>query len=307
MSAGKNDKKSKKLLFLMILALLLINVGLIYKLVTKNTELQITQTELVDTAAELEDLKEVEEELRINLEAKSGQNAQLDSIIDLRNQELKVKVAKIRTMLNSGNLTKSQLAKAKDEISGLRDQVEQLTAEIEGLSKENQYLKDENYVIQKQVEIEKEKVAEMVEVNTELTKQVAVGSRIFLKGLDVKPLRDAVFGDFKTTDKLSKLDKIDIAYTLANNDLADKGEKMLYFQVVTPNKSTLHNNKAGSGTFNFDGGERLYTLKKAVNFQNGNEEGSFSIPKTDGMTAGKYVVNVFSEDHKMGTSEFTLR
>jgi len=307
MSAGTNDKKSKKLLFLMILALLLINVGLIYKLVTKNTELKTTQTELVDTAAELEDLKEVEEELRMSLAEKSGQNEQLDSIIEVRNQELRVKVAKIRTMLNSGNLTKAQLAKAKDEISGLKAQVEQLTAEIDELSKENQYLKDENYVIQKQVEIEKGKVAEMVEVNTELTKQVEVGSRIFLKALDVKPLRDAIFGDFKTTDKLSKLDKIEISYALANNDLAEKGEKMLYFQVVTPNKSTLHNNSAGSGTFNFDGGERLYTLKKVVNFQNGNETGSFSIPKTEGMTAGKYVVNVFSDDHKMGTSEFTLK
>ncbi len=307
MSAGTNDKKSKKLLFLMILALLLINVGLIYKLVTKNTELKTTQTELVDTAAELENLKEVEEELRMSLAEKSGQNEQLDSIIEVRNQELRVKVAKIRTMLNSGNLTKAQLAKAKDEISGLKAQVEQLTAEIDELSKENQYLKDENYVIQKQVEIEKGKVAEMVEVNTELTKQVEVGSRIFLKALDVKPLRDAIFGDFKTTDKLSKLDKIEISYTLANNDLAEKGEKMLYFQVVTPNKSTLHNNSAGSGTFNFDGGERLYTLKKVVNFQNGNETGSFSIPKTEGMTAGKYVVNVFSDDHKMGTSEFTLQ
>ena len=307
MSAGTNDKKSKKLLFLMILALLLINVGLIYKLVTNNTELKTTQTELVDTAAELEDLKEVEEELRMSLAEKSGQNEQLDSIIEVRNQELRVKVAKIRTMLNSGNLTKAQLVKAKDEISGLKAQVEQLTAEIDELSKENQYLKDENYVIQKQVEIEKGKVAEMVEVNTELTKQVEVGSRIFLKALDVKPLRDAIFGDFKTTDKLSKLDKIEIYYTLANNDLAEKGEKMLYFQVVTPNKSTLHNNSAGSGMFNFDGGERLYTLKKVVNFQNGNETGSFSIPKTEGMTAGKYVVNVFSDDHKMGTSEFTLQ
>ena len=291
----------------MILALLLINVGLIYKLVTKNTELKTTQTELVDTTAELDNLKEVEESLRMSLDAKSGQNAQLDSIIQVRDQELRVKVAKIRKMLNSGSLTKSQLQSAKDDISGLRAQVAQLTAEIEELSKENQYLKDENYVIQKQVEVEKEKVAEMVEVNTELTKQVAVGSRIFLKGLDVKPLRDAVFGDYKTTDRLSKLEKIDISYSMANNDLAEKGEKMLYFQVVTPTKSTLHSKNSGSGTFNFDGGERLYTVKKVVNFQNGNEKGSFSIPKTEGMTAGKYVVNVFSEEHKMGTAEFTLR
>mgnify|MGYP001077546696 FL=1 len=307
MSTENKDSRSKRLLFILILGLLLLNVGLIYNLVTKDKELKSTESELVETEAELDELKEVEEELRINLEDKIGQNAALDSIIEVRNTELQAKVTQIRTMLRSGKLSKAELNKAKSEISGLKTQVAELTAEIEELSKENQYLKDENYVIQKQVEAEKEKVAQMTEVNTELTKQVAVGSRIFLKGLDVMPLRDAVFGDFKTTDKLSKLDKIEVEYTLANNDLAEKGEKLLYFQVVTPNKSTLHNNKSGSGTFNFDGGERLYTVKKVINFQNKNEKGSFSIPKTEGMTAGRYVLNVFSENHKMGTAEFTLK
>ena len=307
MSTETKDKRSKRLLFVMILALLLLNVGLIYNLVNKKKELETTQTELVDTTEELNELKEVEEELRLNLESKIGQNAQLDSIIQVRNSELQAKATRIRTLLNSGKLSKAELEKAKGDISGLRSQIEELKQEIETLSQENQYLKDENYVIQKQVEAEKEKVAEMVEVNTELTKQVEVGSRIFLKSLEIFPMRDAVFGDFKTTDKLSRLEKIDIQYTLANNDLADKGEKMLYFQVITPSKSTLHNNAAGSGTFNFDGGERLYTVKKVVDFQNKNEKGSFSVPKTEGMTAGRYVVNVYSENHKMGTSEFTLR
>lgn len=307
MSTETKDKRSKRLLFVMILALLLLNVGLIYNLVNKKKELETTQTELVDTTEELNELKEVEEELRLNLESKIGQNAQLDSIIQVRNLELQAKATRIRTLLNSGKLSKAELEKAKGDISGLRSQIEELKQEIETLSQENQYLKDENYVIQKQVEAEKEKVAEMVEVNTELTKQVEVGSRIFLKSLEIFPMRDAVFGDFKTTDKLSRLEKIDIQYTLANNDLADKGEKMLYFQVITPSKSTLHNNAAGSGTFNFDGGERLYTMKKVVDFQNKNEKGSFSVPKTEGMTAGRYVVNVYSENHKMGTSEFTLR
>ena len=307
MSTETKDKRSKRLLFAMILALLLLNVGLIYNLVNKKKELETTQTELVDTTAELNELKEVEEELRLNLESKIGQNAQLDSIIQIRNSELQAKATRIRTLLNSGKLSKAELDKAKGEISGLRSEIEELKQEIETLSQENQYLKDENYVIQKQVEAEKEKVAEMVEVNTELTKQVEVGSRIFLKSLEIFPMRDAVFGDFKTTDKLSRLEKIDIEHTLANNDLADKGEKRLYFQVITPSKSTLHNNAAGSGTFNFDGGERLYTVKKVVNFQNKNEKGSFSVPKTEGMTAGRYVVNVYSENHKMGTSEFTLK
>ena len=223
MSGRTKDKKSKRLLFLMIFALLLINAGLIYQLVTKNNKLKITETELVDTAAELDELKEVEEELRLNLAEKAGKNAKLDSIIQVRDAALKDKVAQIRRSLSSGNLTKAKLVKAKEELSGLKAQVETLKSELEKLSTENRYLRDEKYVLQQQVDREKEKVAEMLVVNTDLAKQVEVGSRIFLKGLDVKPLRDAVFGDFKTTDKISKLDNIDITYTLANNDLAEKG------------------------------------------------------------------------------------
>ena len=307
MSSGNKDKKSKKLLFMMIFALLLLNAGLFYVIFANKQEAEKQRVVLVDTQAEVAELDELTEELRVNLEAKTGKNAQLDSIIRVRDSELQAQVKKVRNMLSRGNLTKSELAKAKEELSGLRGQIEQLTAEIEQLSKENQFLKDENYVIQKQVEAEKEKVAEMVVVNTDLTKQVAIGSRIFLKSLDVKPLRDAVFGDYKTTDKISKLDKIDVSYQLANNDLAERGSKMLYFQVVKPTKSVLTNSTAGSGLASFDGGEKQYTVKKSINFQNKNESGSFSIPKTEGMTAGKYTVNVFSDEHKMGSAEFTLK
>ena len=307
MSSGNKDKKSKKLLFMMIFALLLLNAGLFYVIFANKQEAEKQKVELVDTQAEVAELEYLTEELRVNLEAKTGKNAQLDSIIRVRDTELQSQVRKVRNMLSRGNLTKSELAKAKEELSGLRGQIEQLTAEIEQLSKENQFLKDENYAIQIQVEAEKEKVAEMVAVNTDLTKQVAVGSRIFLKSLDVKPLRDVFFGDYKTTDKISKLDKIDVSFQLANNDLAEKGSKIIYFQVVKPTKSVLTNSNAGSGLASFDGGEKQYTVKKSINFQNKNESGSFSIPKTEGMTAGQYTMNVFSDEHKMGSAEFTLK
>ncbi len=307
MSLQPNDKRSKRLLFLMIFALVLLNAGLIYQLVTKNNQLQNAQTELVDTTQELDDLKDIEEELRINLELKSGQNAKLDSVIRLRNLEIQKKVSQIRSLLNKGKVTQSELASATKQIASFKDQVSQLKAEIEELSTQNQYLKDENYVMQKQIDAEREINQEIRTQNTELTQKVEVGSRIFLRSLVANPLRNALVGSFKITDKLSKLEKIEVSCNLGNNDLAEKGDKTLYFQVITPNKSTLHSNNNSSGTFNFDGGDRMYTVKKEVNFQNKNEMVSFTVPKTDGMTTGNYTVNVFSQNHKMGSTEFTLR
>ncbi len=307
MSLQSNDKRSKKLLFLMIFALVLLNVGLIYQLVTKNNQLQNSQTELADTKQELDDLKNIEEELRINLELKSGQNAKLDSVIQLRNSEIQKKVSQIRSLLSKGKVTQAELASATKQITSFKDQVSQLKAEIEKLSTQNQYLKDENYVMQKQIDAEREINHEIRSQNTELAKKVEVGSRIFLKSLVAIPLRNALIGDYKATDKLSKLEKIEVSCILGNNDLVVKGEKTLYFQVITPNKSTLHSDNNSSGTFSFDGGDRMYTVKKGVNFQNKNEIVSFAFPKTDGMTVGKYTVNAFSQNHKMGSTEFTLR
>lgn len=307
MSLQTNDKRSRKLLFLMIFALVLLNAGLIYQLVSKNNQLQNTQTELVDTTQELEDLKVIEDELRINLELKSGQNAKLDSVIQVRNQEIQKKVAQIRGLLSKGRLTQAELANVTKEMASFKEEVEKLKAEVEELSKQNQYLKDENYVMQKQIEAEREINQQIRSENTELVRQVEVGSRIFLKSLIAAPMRDGLVGGLKTTDKLSKLEKIEVSCTLGNNDLVANGNKTLFFQVVTPNKSTLHNDNNSSGTFNFDGGDRMYTVKKSVNFQNKNETISFSIPKTDGMTEGIYTVNVYSQNHKMGSAEFTLR
>ena len=307
MSLQTNDKRSRKLLFLMIFALVLLNAGLIYQLVSKNNQLQHTQTELVDTTQELEDLKVIEDELRINLELKSGQNAKLDSVIQVRNQEIQKKVAQIRGLLSKGRVTQAELANATKEMASFKEEVEKLKAEIEELSKQNQYLKDENYVMQKQIEAEREINQQIRSENTELVKQVEVGSRIFLKSLIAAPMRNALVGGLKITDKLSKLEKIEVSCTLGNNDLVANGNKTLFFQVVTPNKSTLHSDNNSSGTFNFDGGDRMYTVKKSVNFQNKNESISFSIPKTDGMTEGIYTVNVYSQNHKMGSTQFTLR
>ena len=98
----------------MIFALLLLNAGLFYVIFANKQEAEKQKVELVDTQAEVAELEELTEELRVNLEAKTGKNAQLDSIIRVRDTELQSQVRKVRNMLSRGNLTKSELAKAKE-------------------------------------------------------------------------------------------------------------------------------------------------------------------------------------------------
>lgn len=62
----------------------------------------------------------MEEELRLNLATKTGQNAELDSIIEVRDAEIQLKVAQLRRNLSSGKLTSAELAKAKEELTSLK-------------------------------------------------------------------------------------------------------------------------------------------------------------------------------------------
>lgn len=300
------NKKSKVYLFVIILVLFLINLLLIYNLVTNNKKLSLTEDKLLSTETELAEVEKLKADLEDELDYYKGQNASLDSVISLRDAEIQKKVEQIKQLLQKDGVSKSELERAKREIASLRADVERLTAEVDSLSKENQYLKDENYVMQKQIEAGEARMAEMEGENTDLSQQVAVGKRIFLKSLEVTPLRDAVFGDVKPTDKLKRMEKIEIAFALANNDLADKGEKTLYFKLITPNKSTLVD-ESGSGTFNFQGGESMYTLKKVINFQNKNEAGIVAITKNESMTVGEYVLKVYSDTHEMASTKFVLR
>ena len=54
MTLEVKDQRSRRLLFAMIFGLLLLNVGLIYKLITKSDQLNETTTELQSTSADLE-------------------------------------------------------------------------------------------------------------------------------------------------------------------------------------------------------------------------------------------------------------
>ncbi|MFY0644751.1 MAG: hypothetical protein JXR19_09830 [Bacteroidia bacterium] len=301
------NKKSKIYLFIIILVLFLINLLLIYNLVTNNKKLSLTKNELVNTQTELATIEDLKEQLEEDLDFYKGENASLDSVITLREAEIQKQVAKIKTLLSKEGVTAAELQRARSEITRLRADMERLTFEVDSLSQENQYLKDENYIMQKQVEAGQQRIQEVEAENTDLSSQVAIGKRIFLKSLEVTPMKKALGGKLKPTDKLKRVVQVDINLVLGSNDLAEKGEKTLYFKLQTPNKSTLVDESLGAGTFSYQGGESMYTLKKVVNFQNKNESALVIIPANESMTAGEYTLKVFSDTHEMASTKFILR
>lgn len=308
------DKRTKTYLIIIIGVLFVINFALLYNLISKDKILVTTENKLEDTTAEKQQLDKMLDETETLLLEYKGKNTQLDSIIDVKNDEIAIKVAQIRKMLSQGNITKAQLEAAKNEMSKLRAKIASATRMIDSLSKENMDLKianstlaDENSTVKEEVETQKSINSSLTDQNKKLGEKVKVASRlkatnIKVEGIMIKGTKE------KEKSRLSKIDRVKVQFNIDKNEIADAGQKLVYLRLIGPNGSTVANQNAGSGTFDVAGESILYTSKATVNFN--NIEGTFVViyfDKIPGMSTGNYRALLYCDEWMIGEGSLKLK
>jgi cell division protein FtsB len=307
LKSTEKDRRSRVYLFAIIIILFVFNAILIYNLVNKDNDLSVTEEKLENTENERMQLQQELENTELELEEYIGQNAALDSIIQSRDMELAVRASRIRSILSQSNLSKEQLEKARREIASLRQTISRYEDEIDSLSNENEFLRDANYAMKREIDAAKEVTKDLESRNRSLNEKVDLASKLQAENIFAGGIKIRWNDKEKETDKLNAADKIVVRFNLDNNEIAGKGDKTIYFKLMSPSKSTVHNEAAGSGTFKFRGEESLYTSKQVINFQNKNEKVEFVWDKSPAMIAGEYEVHLFCEDYQIGSSKFELR
>ncbi len=308
------DKRTKTYLMTIIGVLFVINFALLYNLISKDKILVTTETKLEDTSAEKAQLDKMLNETEMLLLEYKGKNTQLDSIIDIKNDEISSKVTQIRKMLSQGNISKAQLALAKSEIAKLTAKIASAAQMIDSLSRENTVLKTANTTLEEENTTVKEVVQTQKTENTALTVQnkklgdkVKIASR--LKALNIKVEGIMMKGTKeKAKAKLSKITKVKVRFTLDKNEIADEGLKLIYLRLIGPNGSTVANQSAGSGTFDMAGESVMYTSKASVNFSN-VASGPITIyfDKIPGMSSGSYRALLYCDDWMIGEGSLKLK
>lgn len=308
------DKRTKTYLIIIIGVLFIINFALLYNLISKDKILVTTENKLEDTTNEKQQLDKMLDETETLLLEYKGKNSQLDSIIDIKNDEIAVKVAQIRKMLSKGNITKAQLEAAKGEMAKLRAKIASTTHIIDSLSKENLDLKvanttltEENTTVKEEVESQRNINSTLADQNKKLGDKVKVASR--LKATNIKAEGIMVKGNKeKEKSRLSRIDKVKIQFTIDKNEIVDAGQKVVYLRLIGPNGSTVANQNAGSGTFDVAGESTLYTSKATVTFN--SNTGSLVIiyfDKIPGMSTGNYRALLYCDEWMIGEGSLKLK
>ena len=149
------------------------------------------------------------------------------------------------------------------------------------------------------------KVVDSVNIsNQALTKTVEKAALIGITNLNGDAVIVRNSGKIVDTRRSSRADKIRACYTLAPNTIAQKGDRMLYVQVINPDNNVI----GVKETMTFANGELTYSATTNVFYENEALDVCTLVTATeDELIEGRYVVTVFDQGRSLGSTFIELK
>ncbi len=260
----------------------------------KKTALALTQEkELV-----VEDLNSLKSEYdKAILES----NATNEELVSARDRIAKY-IDSVKTM--KGDI--ASLSRYRRQVGVLKEEREQLLRQVDSLTKSNTFIamqRDSTFV-----ELEKQTVFNdsLVVQNTQLADAVEKGSALNLSSFTVDAVRERSNGKLVSTSRAKSTDKFKICFTVADNVIAEAGDRQFLVEVLDPQGNVLGGGMSKSSE---DGASVSYSKETDFYYENNDLDVCDFINKPSGdFQKGNYMVNVYDDKLKLlGTSKFTLK
>ena len=304
---NNRHKRIYLLLSFVIIILMALNGIFVYNYFNTDKKLVKTEEKFYATDSIKNVLEKVLDQTGKELEQFKCRNSQLDAYLKEKNDSLQEYAERIDALLRQGKLNHEQLNQALDEIDQLRYYKRKYLSQIDSLSNHIAKLNKENSNLREDIDKQKMKNEGLLMDNIKLGNKVAIGAKLQAGSLFITGVKKRSNGKEKETNKVSQLEQLKITFNIAENYVADAGNKDIYLKVVGPDGTTLYNETAGSGSFVFQGEESKYSTKKSIEFTQAAQ--TVSVYWTNGTTfaKGKYKAQLFAEGFEIGESEFELK
>ena len=277
-----------------ILAVLLIGASVLFFL--KNNELNETKTAL---NSEIEVLGgKLDEEIE-KLNIKISENEVLNEDLLAKRDSLSV----TRDELRASQATVESLAKYKNSYFRLKKDIKKLYADNERLQLVNTQLSKEKDSIFGQLESQHKLSDSLTTQVTDAQKIIESASELSIAALKGGAVIEKSSGKQVPTTKARRADKVKICFSVAENRITEKGDKVLFVQVLDANNNVLGENT----TIALDGKTLNYSFKTDFNYTNKVLDiCEFLDAPKKGFDKGNYFVNVFSGSDLISNTSFEL-
>ncbi len=225
------------------------------------------------------------------------------------NEELVAARDNIARYIDSVKTMKADLGtlrRYRNQVDILKKEREQLLATVDSLTSSNTLIamqRDSTFV-----QLEKQTVFNdsLVVQNTQLADAVERGSALNLSKFTVDAVKERSSGKLVSTSRAKATDQFKICFTVADNVIAEAGDREFLIEVLDPQGNILG---GGSTKSSEEGASVSYSKGTNFYYENKNLDVCDYINKPSGeFQKGNYMVNVYDDKLKLlGTSKFELK
>jgi hypothetical protein len=210
---------------------------------------------------------------------------------------------------NGGTVNGPEGATLRQRMEELQQTYDDSESIIEELKAKNQELTSENFKANKKLDETTIQNDKLTQENSKLNKTVEVAKRLKTYEVYADAVRVSGGGTKeKQTGKASKADRLRVCFTLLDNQIADKQEKILYAVVKDPDRKTFTVGDQSKITL-LNGNEIPYSVKKEIFYDNKLMQLclNWEVKQTERLKPGKYQVEIYCEGVQIGVSDFDLK
>jgi Tfp pilus assembly protein PilN len=257
------------------------------------------------------DLKKTEEanmllkEQKVELEAKlNGLIVEYDSLMttnDSINELLAVEQEKIRRLLKYRASDATKIKMYTKELETLRSVMRSYIVQIDSLNMRNQELTAENIQVRtrlREVETDRDELSKQTEL---LSSQVQLASVLTAKNIVVSPLNKKS----KIKDKVSKVEKIKVCFTIRENSVAEPGPRNVYLRIIRPDDVVLASD--ADNLFEYNGEMIIYSAVRELEYENKDIDMCIYWDNAETLIPGIYTVILYAEGYEIGYTTFALK
>jgi hypothetical protein len=289
-----SERKTPLILLILVVVLVIINGILGYKLYVDSKERKKTNEANIL-------LKEEKVELESKLNALIVEYDSIMTENDSVNALLASEQEKIRNLLKYRASDATKIRMYKKELETLRKVMRSYIVQIDSLNMRNIELTAENVQVRtrlRQVESDKEALSKRAE---ELSSQVQLASVLSAKNIIIYPLNQRG----KTKDKINKIEKIKVCFTIRENNVAQPGAKEIYMRIIRPDEVVLASDM--NDLFEYNGEQIVYSAVRELEYENSDIDMCIFWDKTETLIPGVYTTLLYAEGYEIGYATFTLK
>jgi len=295
-------KNSNLWMYIILVVLALGIIGLSIKLISVKNEMKELLVEKDIQRTELQ--KELDSLVNQHQQIKEAYGELSDSLAS-KDSIIQANAVEIKKLLN----TKWEYYKIKKKLSRLQVISQGYVRQMDSIYRVNHQLTEENQKIKEEIKIERRKNKKLQQSKEELLDKVDEAAVLQVFNLSAEPVHRKGSGKERPTDKIKRVDRVKVCFTLGKNTIVEPGTKIIYVRIARPNQEILVKGRGDQYSFIFNGEQLQYSIKQNVEYQNESKDVCvyWNRRKTLELKPGLYHVDIFEGDHEIGSTTFTLK